>query len=203
MTGPQPPRVEFVPGVGVMVHTTRGDWMGVELDGGIRHLWDFPEGYLGAVSLVPASRLDDLAKAHAEHIAELRAQRDEALRKAAEPDHGTAGAMRFAAVEVELLEDRFQSYSTNIAELLSSEADRLDREQRQAAHDAAERAHVAQLSRERWNTRTPVIVATSVGPLEELKTPTWDELTQEQRDIFIERDLAMFRAGRAAEAGAS
>lgn len=67
----------FVPGVGVMVHTSRGDWLGVDPNGSIRHCSTDPAGpYLSTVEMVPASHVDDLEAAHQEHITDLRAQRD-------------------------------------------------------------------------------------------------------------------------------
>lgn len=74
MTAPQ--QVTFVPGVGVFVRTTRGDWITVEPDGATKRRADSPDGYIAPMPLVAASQLDDLAKAHQEHITELREQRD-------------------------------------------------------------------------------------------------------------------------------
>ena len=94
------PKVAFVPGLGVFVDTALDGWVRVKPDGTTHHITDIDD-YLGAVPMVLVSQLGDL-------------------------EHGTAQAMRFAAVEVAMLENRTNSYSTNIAELLETDADRLE-----------------------------------------------------------------------------
>lgn len=81
-----------------------------------------------------ASRADEgtISATGADHVAA-------ALRSAglAFAEHGTAPAMRFAAVEVAMLENRTNSYSTNIAELLNAAADAIDERKRAEEYAAA------------------------------------------------------------------
>lgn len=131
--------------------------MGIEPDGSIRHCPGDPAGrFLATVEMVPASQLGDLAKAHQEHITELREQRDEARRLVGRIDLDDPAQLRVRADELDVIYGAgISPAAAAVRRHLLTAADRIEKKRAEAEKDAAYRTRAEEYARARWEFDTP------------------------------------------------